>query len=127
MFDEFLGHLNPAISATLAGLFVGSLAKFFSKMADRRKDKLEEHIALRKELREELDSVKHELHQLQIELDEWRQKYYTQVELTNELKMDILRLTDELNEYKRISGVFPAQDDARESDNGWTSRDDYIK
>lgn len=125
MFDELFGHLNPAVTATLAGLIVGFFTKFMSKTLDRRKEKLEEHMLLRKELREELDSVKNELHQLQTELDEWRQKYYAQVELTNELKMDILRLTDELNEYKRISGVFPAQD-TREN-NGWTSPEDYIK
>lgn len=125
MFDELFGHLNPAVTATLAGLIVGFFTKFMSKTLDRRKEKLEEHMLLRKELREELDSVKTELHQLQAELDEWRQKYYAQVELTNELKMDILRLTDELNEYKRISGVFPAQD-IREN-NGWTSAEDYIK
>lgn len=125
MFDELFGHLNPAVTATLAGLIVGFFTKFMSKTLDRRKEKLEEHMLLRKELREELDSVKTELHQLQAELDEWRQKYYAQVELTNELKMDILRLTDELNEYKRISGVFPAQD-IREN-NGWTSPEDYIK
>lgn len=117
-------QLNSAVIATIAGLIVGAFIKFANKVMDRKKDNLEEHVTLRKELREELDAVREELHKLQAELDDWREKYYQQLELTNKLKVDILQLTDELNEYKRISGIYPTRED---TDNGWTKPDEFIK
>lgn len=123
--EEFLSitAFNNAMYATIAGLFVGALIKWVNKFTDRKKDQLAEHVILRKELREELDSVKEELYKLQEELDEWKEKYYHQVELTNSLKLDILQLTEELNEYKRISGLHPTD---HSGDNGWTKRDELL-
>ena len=108
-----LAELTSVIYATVGGLLVGGIMKGVSSIFDRRKNQLEEHVVLRKELREELDAVKTELSSIQHELDDWKLKYYQQVELTNELKVDILRLTEELGEYKRISGIFPV------NNNGW--------
>jgi uncharacterized membrane-anchored protein YhcB (DUF1043 family) len=114
----------PATYATIAGLVVGIFVKVMGSILDKRKNALDEHLALRKELREELDSVKEELQDLRLELDEWRNKYYMQVELTNALKVDILQLTEELEEYKRISGIYPTD---ISKDNGWTKSDEYLK
>jgi len=108
-----ISEFNSMLYATFGGLIVGGLIKSINHMFDRKKNQLEEHVILRKELREELDRVKEELSGIQHELDEWKEKYYQQVELTNELKVDILKLTEELSEYKRISGIFPV------NDNGW--------
>lgn len=102
MVDEIL----PAIYATTAGFFVGLLVKVVDKVLDKRKSNLDEHLALRKELREELDAVKNELHTLHIELDEWKGKYYTQLQLTQELRLDVIRLTEELEEYKKATNSF---------------------
>lgn len=107
-------ELSSGQIAAISGLLIGLGLRIVEKFLNKGKDNLEEHVALRKELREELDAVKEELYGLRKEVDEWRQKYYDQVELTNQLKMDIIRFTDELDEYKRISGVFP-----NETHNGW--------
>lgn len=120
MQSEFV----PAVYASLAGLFVGAMVKLVNGVVDKRKNQLDEHLALRKELREELDAVKEELYALQAQLDEWKDKYYHQVELTNTLKMDILQLTEEVEEYKRISGIHPTD---MSKDNGWTKPDEYLK
>lgn len=120
MQSDFL----PAIYASLAGLFVGGLVKIVNSVADKRKTALDEHLVLRKELREELDAVKEELYALQQQLDEWKDKYYHQVELTNALKADIINLTAEVEEYKRISGIHPTD---FSKDNGWTKPDEYLK
>jgi chromosome segregation ATPase len=96
-----------AVYTTIAALFVGTLVKLINKVADRKKDNLEEHTILRKELREELDVVKKDLERLRTELDEWKEKYYAQVQETNSLKLDVINLTEELNEYKR-SNVNPS-------------------
>jgi regulator of replication initiation timing len=82
--------------------------KFATKWTDRRKDNLTEHLELRKELREELDTVKEELHQLQKELDEWREKYYHQVEVTTLLQAELAALRNELSEYKDQTGEYSA-------------------
>jgi hypothetical protein len=103
---------NSAIYATLGAMVAGAAIKFAGKLFDRKKDQLQEHLILRKARREELDTVKEELRALQETLDEWRQKYYDQVDVNNTLKLDVLKITDELNEYKRISGIHPLQ-------NGW--------
>jgi hypothetical protein len=58
-------------------------------------------VALRKELREELDTVKTELRLIQTELDTWKLKYFDQVQVTNELKLELISLSEELREYKQ--------------------------
>lgn len=105
-------ELHPAIYAALSGFIISAAVKLTNKLFDRRKEKLEEHVILRKELREELDIVRDDLHRIQSELDEWKEKYYAQVELTNALKLDILKLTEELTEYKNNSGIFPIIDES---------------
>ena len=80
------GEFNSAIIASIGALIVGMVMKFASKLTDKRKDALTEHLELRKELREELDAVKAEINTLQKELDEWREKYYHQVEVTTLLQ-----------------------------------------
>jgi len=89
-----------AIIATIATFFVGAVTKVVSKYFDKDKDRLDMHISLRKELREELDVVKEELADIQKELDIWKQKYYDQVALTNELRAAINNLEQELISYK---------------------------
>ena len=106
MNSEIFGQINSTIFATVAGLVVGVIMKYAAKVTDRRKDNLNEHLELRKELREELDTVKHELHQLQKELDEWREKYYHQVEVTTLLQAELAALRNELAEYKDQTGEF---------------------
>jgi vacuolar-type H+-ATPase subunit I/STV1 len=107
---------SSALYGTLGALVAGTILKLINKILERRSDQLTEHTILRKELREELDTVKEELCALQTALDEWKQKYYHQVEITNTLQMDVLKLTDELTEYKRISGIHPTDTSGY---NGW--------
>jgi hypothetical protein len=99
--NNSLGELSAAIYATIAGLIVGGVIKFFNVVSEKGKVELENNLALRKELREELGVVKEELQRLQSELDEWKQKYYNQVEITSELKLAIIKLNDELLDHKR--------------------------
>lgn len=109
-----LSELNSAVIAAVSGLIIGAAIRLGNKFFDKNKEELEEHVTLRKELREELDAVKEEITLLRQQVDEWREKYYHQVELTTQLKMDILKLNDQLDEYKRISGIHP---DTKH--NGW--------
>lgn len=102
---QYLASLVPneftvVLYTAIAGFIVGGIIKAFNKVLNKDADELDTHVALRKELREELDTVKLEVQQLQEELDEWRERYYAQVELTNELKVAVLQLTEELNRYK---------------------------
>jgi len=105
--SDVFGEFNSAIFGTIGALVAGSVVQYITKFSNRKKEKLEEHLVLRKELREELDAVKEELYALQKSLDEWKEKYYHKVEMTNELKMEVAKLTDELTEYKMTSGVYP--------------------
>ena len=105
------GEFNSAVVAGIGALFVGVLMKFVSKFTDKRKDALNEHLELRRELREELDAVKAEINTLQKELDEWREKYYHQVEVTTLLQAEIAALRLELSEYTSNSGEFSSPDE----------------
>lgn len=98
-----LGQLTAAIYATIAGVLVGAIIKFFNVISETDRTELETHLVLRKELREELDTVKEEIRILKIELDEWKQKYYNQVELTTELRLAVFKLTSQVEESKRIN------------------------
>jgi hypothetical protein len=95
-----LSELPPTLYAVVAGLIIGTIVKVVNKLLDRKKNMLDEHLSLRKELREELDAVKKELYALQDEIDEWKQKYYAQLQLNAELRLAIMKLTNELEEYK---------------------------
>ena len=101
---NLFGEFNSAIIAALGALVFGALMKFVSKLADKRKDTLNEHLELRRELREELDAVKAEISTLQKELDEWREKYYHQVEVTTLLQAELAALRIEMSNY--TSGEF---------------------
>ena len=106
---NLFGEFNSAIIAALGALVFGALMKFVSKLTDRRKDTLNEHLELRRELREELDAVKAEINTLQKELDEWREKYYHQVEVTTLLQAELAALRIEMSNY--TSGEFIAPKD----------------
>jgi hypothetical protein len=95
-------EFSTAIYAAVAGFVVGAVIKLVNRFADKDKDQLETHVILRRELREELGIVKQDLEKLQEELDEWKQKYYNQVEFTNELKLSIIKLSGELDKYKTL-------------------------
>jgi predicted nuclease with TOPRIM domain len=104
-----LGEFNSAVIAAIGALVVGVLMKFVSKLTDKRKDTLNEHLELRRELREELDAVKAEINTLQKELDEWREKYYHQVEVTTFLQAELAAMRIEMSNY--TSGEFTTPDD----------------
>jgi hypothetical protein len=101
-------EFETAFYAGLAGLAVGGIIKLINKFIDSDKTELTTHVLLRKELREELDTVKVELHQIQLELDDWKHKYFDQVQLTNELKLEVLTLSEDLAEYKKRTDTFSA-------------------
>lgn len=95
-----LDIVSPATAtAGIIAIIGGVLIKFAEKFWVV-KSFADEHSLLRKELREELDSVKRELNLLQEEIDEWREKYYHQVETTNELLFEVSVLKARLREYE---------------------------
>lgn len=59
-----------------------------------------EQQTLRAELRAELDSVKDEVIRLRKEVDEWREKYYHQLETTATLQAELSVMRSELDEYR---------------------------
>lgn len=101
-----LSELGSAMYGVVAAVLVTLIIKGINKYLDKDKEKFKENFLLRKELREEMAQLKKEVYALQEELDEWKTKYYDQVQLTNSLRVDILKLTEELNEYKNNTGTF---------------------
>jgi uncharacterized coiled-coil DUF342 family protein len=102
--------LSPeATTAGVAAIVGGVVLKLIEKLW-LSKTVVDEHAVLRKELREELDAVKDEIACLREEVDEWREKYYSQVETTNELLFEVSVLKTRLRKYESDSGEF-SQDD----------------
>ena len=102
--------LSPeATTAGVAAIIGGVVLKLIEKLW-LSKTVVDEHAVLRKELREELDAVKDEIASLREEVDEWREKYYSQVETTNELLFEVSVLKTRLRKYESDSGEF-SQDD----------------
>ena len=75
------------------------------------KSTINEHTVLRKELRDELDSVRVLLFRIQEEVDEWREKYYHQVETTNELLYEVSVLKNRLSKYESFTDEHTYLDD----------------
>lgn len=116
--NSTFGELSSGQIAAISGLLIGIGLRIVEKFLNKGKDNLEEHVALRKELREELDTVKEELYGLRKEVDEWREKYYDQLTITTQLQSQIERLTNEIESYKRISGLH--KDESPDvTHNGW--------
>lgn len=105
-----LNLMTPeATTAGVAAIIGGVVLKLIEKLW-LSKTVVDEHAVLRKELREELDAVKEEIASLRDEVDEWREKYYSQVETTNELLFEVSVLKTRLRKYESDSGEF-SQDD----------------
>jgi uncharacterized coiled-coil DUF342 family protein len=92
-------------AAIVGGIFFKLIEKLWLS-----KTVVDEHAVLRKELREELDAVKDEIASLRDEVDEWREKYYSQVETTNELLFEVSVLKTRLRKYESDSGEFNQDD-----------------
>jgi hypothetical protein len=90
---------TAGVAAIVGGVFLKLIEKLWLS-----KTVVDEHAILRKELRAELDAVKEELAGLREEVDEWREKYYNQVETTNELLFEVSVLKTRLRKYEVDSG-----------------------
>lgn len=106
-------ELGSAMYGVAAAIIISFVLKGINKYLDRDKEKFKENFLLRKELREESAELKKERSILQMELDEWKKKYYDQVELTNSLKVDILKLSEEFEEHKKVTGTYSIPDTFR--------------
>ena len=90
------------VSAILGGMGFKIIEHFLNGKAF-----VSEHTSLRAELREELDSVKKDVLVLRAEVNEWREKYFAQLNITNELKNKLGHLQNELDDYKlKIDNTF---------------------
>lgn len=106
-----LNILSPE-TTTIGAITVtsGILLKIVETIWDN-KSTINEHTTLRKELREELDSVRSELIRIQEEVDDWREKYYHQVETTNELLYEVSVLKSRLSKYESFTDEHKFLDD----------------
>lgn len=98
-----------ATTAGIAAIIGGTILQIIEKIW-LDKTAIDEHAVLRRELREELDAVKLELTSIREEVDEWREKYYSQVETTNELLYEVNELKSRLRKYESDSGEFSADE-----------------
>jgi uncharacterized coiled-coil DUF342 family protein len=88
---------KAGIAVIIGGVFLKLVEKLWMS-----KTVVDEHAILRRELREELDAVRSELAGLREEVDEWREKYYHQVETTNELLYEVSVLKSRLQLYESL-------------------------
>jgi hypothetical protein len=95
---------NPAFAAVLAASFTGVGVQWISTRGQNRdKDrvlKVDEGTALRIELRAEIDKLRNQLEQKEIDLEKWRDKYYALQERYNEAVNRELIAHAELEEAK---------------------------
>lgn len=89
------------VSAILGGIAFKVIEHFLNA-----KNFVNEHTQLRAELRQELDIVRNEVSELRHEVDNWREKYYTQVHIANQFEFELSRLRVELREYKEKVDTF---------------------
>ena len=96
---------KAGITVIIGGVFLKLVEKLWMS-----KTVVDEHAILRKELRSELDAVRSELAGLREEVDEWREKYYHQVETTNELLYEVSVLKSRLRLYESLEHNLPSNE-----------------
>lgn len=101
-----LNIFSPEITAAGGAAIIGGILLKLIEKLWLSKTVVDEHAVLRKELREELDAVREDLASLRDEVDEWREKYYSQVETTNELLFEVSVLKTRLRKYESDAGEF---------------------
>ena len=101
-----LNIFSPEITAAGGAAIIGGILLKLIEKLWLSKTVVDEHAVLRKVLREELDAVREDLASLRDEVDEWREKYYSQVETTNELLFEVSVLKTRLRKYESDSGEF---------------------
>ena len=71
---------NPAFLALLGTIFGGVGLKVVENLLNKSKTREDIAASLRKELREDVGTMRKELRTLETELDKWKQKYYQLLE-----------------------------------------------
>lgn len=94
--DFFENFIQQAPSTALFAIIGGILLKVIEKRISSPSDNANINFALRKELREELDAVLERVDKLQEEVNAWRDKYYEQVQLDADLRLEIATLKEQL-------------------------------
>lgn len=92
--------INPEFIKISASAIIGGIMFKVIERFLNAKTFVDEHTALRAELRGELTIVRKDVEDLREEVDEWREKYFQQVQITNSLQAELLTLRHELDEYK---------------------------
>jgi peptidoglycan hydrolase CwlO-like protein len=93
LFD--LSTIGDTQAALLSAIFGGAGVKILEKIISRRSEKYNEAEKIRAELRTELEVAKKEVEDRKTEADEWREKYWHQVQLCSEYQAEIERLKAE--------------------------------
>lgn len=108
----FSGTEIAAGATLIGGVLVRLVDQWLNKAVSEdaltiRNELRKDILALRNEVESnhnELAEHKQQLKELQEELDSWREKYYSQVESTNELLFEVQMLKNRLRKYENDSG-----------------------
>jgi hypothetical protein len=86
--------LQQAPATAIFAILGGAVLKVIEKKVSGPKDEANTNFSLRKELREELDAVLERVDKLQEEVDTWREKYYEQLKLNADLRIEMAILKE---------------------------------
>jgi chromosome segregation ATPase len=110
--EQILKYFNSKeqFAVAILAVFAVAFGKILEKFLKKDVEELDETLAIRKALREEVDALHIDVKQLREEVDSWRGKYWTQIE-TNathqatiaQLKNELTDVRAELHEYKQLN------------------------
>lgn len=92
------------MSAIMGGIAFKIVERFINS-----KYYVNEQLTLRLELRKEMEVLRAQVHLLQKEVDDWRDKYYHQLNATMLLQSELQTLRADLDEYRSSSGPHHTQ------------------
>jgi peptidoglycan hydrolase CwlO-like protein len=106
-----LTDMNTTAVAAIIAAVGAVLVKVIEKWASNRNESFNEGERIRKELRDEIESMKDDVTELKREANEWRQKYWTSVhrERTDEYRIEELE-TEIKQLHKILKDRFPDSD-----------------
>jgi malate synthase len=97
---------NPTVLALLGTIFGGVGLKVTEAFLGKKKVQSDEAASIRKELREDVNSLRQQIKEQKMETDKWRDEYYKSLEVISATKSEVINIKTKIGDLEDEVGVW---------------------